>query len=109
MTVVMLDSEKTMQVFERFGVLEENVKPVFPGGSDRVFRALRGDGAVDLSSLSDEELYEWVNSVEAFCNFIGESGCFYGEALFSDGLNAEERADTMVTRFHGRHPVRRMF
>ena len=39
MTVVKLDSEKTLRAFERYGVLEETVAPVFPSGSERIFRA----------------------------------------------------------------------
>lgn len=110
MTILRLDDEKTLRAFERFGVLEETAKPVFPNGSERVFRALQeGGDAVDLRKLSDEELYDWVNSTEAFCDLLGEQGCFYGEQLFEDGLEVERRANERLVRFHGRHPLRRMF
>lgn len=110
MTVLRLDNEKTLRAFERFGVLEETVNPVFPDGSERIFRALQHGGEmVDLRKLSDEELFEWVNSTEAFCNLLGERGCFYGEELFEDGLQVEHRADDRLVRFRGRHPIRRMF
>ncbi len=110
MTVVKLDSEKTLRAFERYGVLEETVAPVFPSGSERIFRVLkRGGDTVDLTRLSDEELCEWVKSTEAFCNLLAERGCFYGEPLFDDGLEIERRADDRLARFRGRHPIRRMF